>query len=517
MIASIIPLIRLPIGKDSFDYLISKDVTVTIGQLARITFNHQEIWGVVASIKEKTNVPVGKLQAIQSLGPVWLTDQQLKLADTVAKEGQASLATTLSTIVPILPKKEQVTTVIGKKTAIPQPIFKDFKLHKQLTYLRWRSFNCFNDWLLKIIGSFPQGQRLILVPTKDEGERVIKVLSKEIKTVFIHSDLKDTEKRIIWQELLTGKTKIVVCTRLGLFYPFPNLHCIFIDQEDSEHYLNKEQKPYYDARTVTGQLAKLTGAAVIASSPAPSLTSYKLPSQLVTFNGGKGPQITTLELTGGLLDNPTIKEKIIKTIQQGKSVLVYHNRLGYNRFTTCRDCGYLLGCDVCKLPLKFSNRHNGWLCYRHEGVVKAGTCPVCHGVSWLTKSWGKEKIADVVKQWLGEEKLDALVLEIDKEVGMPKQWPYKPMVIVSTKTNWMMLPWEQIGLIFIPLLELDMNRPDQLAILESYQTISYFYALLNKDGELLIQTFDPQQEIIKTVVKDAYRDLYRKEKNPLTL
>ena len=67
------------------------------------------------------------------------------------------------------------------------------------------------------------------------------------KPAIWHSKITKKNKRIIWQNIINGKIKLVVGARSSLFLPFKNLGLIVVDEEHDSSY-KQDEGIRYNAR-----------------------------------------------------------------------------------------------------------------------------------------------------------------------------------------------------------------------------------------------------------------------------
>ena len=89
----------------------------------------------------------------------------------------------------------------------------------------------------------------------------------------IHSGLSDKERTEEWEKIVTGKSLIVLGTRVAIFAPVKNLKVLIVDEEYETTY-KQDQNPKYDARTVAGYLTKNWGVVTILGSATPSIEAF---------------------------------------------------------------------------------------------------------------------------------------------------------------------------------------------------------------------------------------------------
>jgi primosomal protein N' (replication factor Y) len=98
---------------------------------------------------------------------------------------------------------------------------------------------------------------------------------------------------------------------------------------------------------------------------------------------------------GKVMISPQLKDAIQKTLDEGKQVILFQNRRGYNPYLICGTCGFIPQCTHCDVSLtlhKFSNKLHCHYC--GSTYPKLVVCPACGSQAWLEKNFGTEKIEE---------------------------------------------------------------------------------------------------------------------------
>ena len=199
-----------------------------------------------------------------------------------------------------------------------------------------------------------------------------------------HSKITKKNKKIIWQNIVNNKIKLVVGARSSLFLPFKKLGLIVVDEEHDSSY-KQDEGLRYNARDMAISRASIENIPIILATSIPSLETYNnvknkkynstklkkryknflLPSaEIVNLNLNKKNKniwldIKTLNLARKYLDNK-------------QQVLFFLNRRGYAPFLICKKCGLKLVCPNCSVFLTFHKHLNKAMCHHcgHKSSIK---------------------------------------------------------------------------------------------------------------------------------------------------
>ena len=199
-----------------------------------------------------------------------------------------------------------------------------------------------------------------------------------------HSKITKKNKKIIWQNIVNNKIKLVVGARSSLFLPFKKLGLIVVDEEHDSSY-KQDEGLRYNARDMAISRASIEDIPIILATSIPSLETYNnvknkkynstklkkryknflLPStEIVNLNLNKKNKniwldIKTLNLARKYLDS-------------NQQVLFFLNRRGYAPFLICKKCGLKLVCPNCSIFLTFHKHLNKAMCHHcgHKSSIK---------------------------------------------------------------------------------------------------------------------------------------------------
>ena len=100
----------------------------------------------------------------------------------------------------------------------------------------------------------------------------------------------------------------------------------------------------------------------------------------------------------------TLIAKIHQSLKNKKQVLLFINRRGMSTFVSCRDCGYVVKCPNCDLPLTFHYNNLTLQCHHCNYSSKLPTyCPTCKSLAIKYFGTGTERVEQELKKILKEE------------------------------------------------------------------------------------------------------------------
>jgi primosomal protein N' (replication factor Y) len=119
-------------------------------------------------------------------------------------------------------------------------------------------------------------QALVLVPEIALTPQTVRRFAVRFpgRTGLLHSALSDGERYDTWRRARLGLLPVMVGARSAAFAPLAHLGLIVVDECHDDSYYQSENPPYYHAREVAVEMARLAGAVCLLGSATPDLTSY---------------------------------------------------------------------------------------------------------------------------------------------------------------------------------------------------------------------------------------------------
>ena len=212
---------------------------------------------------------------------------------------------------------------------------------------------------------------------------------------LLHSGLPAAARRGEWERLRSGRSRICVGARSALFAPLARLGLVVVDEEHDDAY-KQDQDPRYDARRAAEELARRSGALLLAGSATPRVDSFVRWRRIELSRRADGSALPPVEVVAapapGRLTQTAVDalEELVR--RRGKAIVLL-NRRGFAPYASCRSCGETLGCPNCDVALVY-HRAQGALRCHHCGHAEAlrGRCRNCGSVSLALAGAGTEQL-----------------------------------------------------------------------------------------------------------------------------
>jgi primosomal protein N' (replication factor Y) len=377
-------------------------------------------------------------------------------------------------------------------------------------------------------------QAIVLLPEIGLTDQMLKIFSARFghEVVTWHSNITAKEKRQAWEKMISGKASIIVGARSAIFAPFSNLGLIIIDEEHENSYY-QEQNPKYHAREVGLKRGMLEGATVLLGSATPSLeTSYKASTGeygLATLNNRiKARPLPKVEIVDLRLElqkgnfsifSELLHAKIKERLEAKEQVILFINRRGYNNFFICRDCGYNVRCKSCDISLTYhatSQELKCHYCGYRQSIPEA--CPKCGSARIRGFGIGTERVEQEVNKYFPTARVarldtDMAKRDYRKEV-LNKFKAGKIDILVGTQMIAKGFDFHGVTLVGVISADLSLNMPDFRARERTFQLLTQVAGRAGrgeKAGEVVIQTYWPENEVVLAAQKQDYKGFYQSE------
>lgn len=349
---------------------------------------------------------------------------------------------------------------------------------------------------------------------------------------ILHSSLTVAQRYSEWQKVKNGKIKIVIGTRSAVFAPVDNLGLLIIDEEHDKSY-KSDSNPRYNAKTIAKYLCYKHNACLIMGTATPSLdTMYETEHgdtnlfRLTTrYNRKPLPDVLfsdmKKEVQRGNVSpiSSLLKEEISRNLMQGEQTLLFINRRGTNKLVSCNCCGYIFECPKCSVGLTYHGEENRLIChYCGYSRPVPKICPECGGdLDFI--GIGTQKVADEIeKLFPGNE-----IVRIDSDTVMKAGSHQLLFDRFANNNSPFMIGTQMItkGLDFGNVTLVGIIDADQVLYSGNYTAAEDTFSLItqvigrsgrsDKPGRAVIQTFTPENEVLRLAAKQDYMSFYRSE------
>ena len=482
-----------------------------------------------------------------------LTPKQLEIVELIKKHGRVLKSSIKSSIVSTLIKKnvlkevyEEVYRLNNEEKVVDQKI--NLTREQELVFNKIKeSVNQFQPFLL--FGVTGSGKTLVyikiieyvlhfnkevivLVPEISLTPQIVSRFKKKFGNLIaiLHSGLSAGEKYDEWRKIERGEVKIVIGARSAIFAPFKNLGLIVIDEEHSDSY-KQENNPKYSTIDIALWRAKYHNCCVVLGSATPSIESYVRAKnniyallEMKNRYNNNFPDIHLINMRDSIKNGYKIISKelfdaINLRLERHEQTIILLNRRGYATNVTCHDCGYVVKCKYCDIPLTYHKSSNTLRChYCRYALPLVKTCPVCKSKNIDYFGLGTQRLEEELNHMF-KARIVRMDVDTTSKKGAHEKFikdflEQKYDILLGTQMIAKGLDFPNVTLVGVINGDATLNMPDFRSGERTFQLLNQIAGRsgrATKKGEVFIQAFNTDHYSIVLATKNDYETFAREE------
>ncbi len=376
---------------------------------------------------------------------------------------------------------------------------------------------------------------LLLVPEVALAQSMWSVFRSVLgeKVTIYHSELSIRERYDQWLKIMRGDTYLVIGPRSALFTPLKKLGIIIVDEEHDFSYKQEEGTRIHvrDCALLRGEIEDVP---VILGSSMPSVDSFykceigkfklieiqKRPDPYLT------PQIELIDMKGEgknkkrSIISKRLLEALEDTINKKMQAIVFLNRRGFNRIHICSECGRIIRCKDCDMPMIFHLKDNRLICH-HCGFSQEMemACSFCKIGKIRAYGFGTERLERELKRLFPQKNIirfdrDSVKTKTEEEEILKELSEGNIDILIGTQMITKAYEFSNVALIGVISADLSLVFPDFRAPERTFQLLSQLISLAQKDGvrrRVIVQSFNPSHYAILNAINSDYLSFYKRE------
>lgn len=385
------------------------------------------------------------------------------------------------------------------------------------------------------------------------------------RVAVLHSALTDGERYDTWRRARAGLVDVVIGPRSALFVPFSSLGLIVLDEEHDDSYKQEAPRPRYHARDVALRLAQLHDATVILGSATPSLETYhrakrgelhlqEMPRRIMGHTrrlqelqaryhvrtvryepmGNEAiegrylplPPVQIVDLRAELqagnrsIFSRALQRAMDEALAGGEQVILFLNRRGSATFVLCRDCGFVVRCPQCDVPLTYHGHRARLVCHHcNHREPQPDDCPQCGGSRIRYFGLGTEQVERAVR----EHWPNARLLRWDRDTARSHEAHTNILrrfaggsadVLVGTQMIAKGLDLPLVTVVGVISADTALNLPDFRSAERTFQLLTQVAGRAGRGllgGQVVIQTYHPDHYAVVAASTHDYQAFAEKE------
>ncbi len=352
------------------------------------------------------------------------------------------------------------------------------------------------------------------------------------KIAIFHSGLSNGEKYDEYLKIYNNEIDIVVGTRSAIFTPLINIGLIIIDEEHSDTY-HQDVNPRYSAIDMAKFRSAFNKCPLILGSATPTLESmvrakkgvYELLTLTKRYNNLELPTTKIVDMETEMKKRRTVisellENKIRDRLEKREQVIILLNRRGYSTIVTCHNCGYTYKCPQCDISLTYHKSNSSLKCH-YCGYTKYldKLCPQCKDDSLSYLGLGTEKLENTLSKMFESAKILRMDVDTTSTKGSHEKIitsfkNHEADILLGTQMISKGLDFPLVTLVGVINADTSLNLPDFRAGEKTFELlyqVSGRAGRADKNGEVIIQSFNPTNPYLIFVKDNSYEKFYNYE------
>ena len=380
-------------------------------------------------------------------------------------------------------------------------------------------------------------QALLLLPEIALTSQVINRLKRYFgdKVGVYHSRFSASQRVEVWNRTLAqgkGAYQVLLGARSALLLPFHDLALVIVDEEHDPSYKQQDPAPRYHARDAALYLAAMWKARVVLGSATPSIESYwgvqngryGLSTITQRYGGFSLPEVQIVDMREAHRNHEvhghfskTLLTAIDEALARHEQVILYQNRRGFSLRLECDDCHQVPQCIHCDVSLVYHKTSNSLRChYCGYSIPVPSECPACHSTHLRMMGVGTERIEEDLQIMYP----DAMVARMDLDSTIQKNQYMELLndfqnrridILVGTQMVTKGLDFEHVSVVGVVNADNIWSYPNFRSYERTFQQLTQVSGRAGRHGSggrVIIQTFNPQHQVLADVMDNDYRHLY---------
>lgn len=549
------------LGSKTFSYLIPDNLKgeIQIGQAVSVPFGRRKenlkAYVVGFSSYLEQGIKPKAIDEILEKNPLF-SFQYLKLLEWVSNYYFCDIQTVLNTALPQKFFEKNVKKY--RKPKIKNEIYENIKLKnnhelsdEQLkVYNEIKRINAKTSLLYGITGSGKTEIYFKLIEdTINAGKNVI-FMAPEIALVsqltmrsierfgadsiaIWHSSITEAEKYETWKKLRNNEIKILFGARSAVFAPIKDIGLIIIDEEHDSSYKQTMPNPRYNARDVAKKICELYDSKLVLGSATPSIESYyeaintnSLFTLKTRFNSASLPKVVIVDMReeraekNYTLFSRTLVKNVKETIEKGNQVIFLINRRGYSSYTQCLECGAVVECKKCAIPMIYHAQSNSYKCHYCNSELKAPIkCPKCGSDALENFGVGVQKVELQAMEIFKDYKIARLdsdsLTRKNEHIEILKKFQNKQIdILIGTQMIAKGLDNKNVTLVGVINADLSFNLPDYRSSERGFSILTQVAGRSGRgeeEGKVIFQTYNEDNVFLKNAQSQDFESFYKNE------
>jgi primosomal protein N' (replication factor Y) len=373
--------------EQSFTYAVPDQFTelLSVGSIVQVQFKNTKHNGLVVAIEPRSKRNLLSIEGLRATNV--FSSKQMAFFEKVAERYLANFGQLILKSLPQLNKSTQLqgrsfseipgNSMTGRRSFVPVSLDNS-------------NFQVMSKYLNSAHNE--PGSTLLIFPTLKALEefRDAWLKGQGINHIEVGAHLSPTQRRLVFEKLLTLENLVILGLRSGIFIPARDLARIYILDESSPQY-TEQRSPYWNLRDVSLLRSEAEGCEVVFFGHGCSAELQRL----MDLNWVKPTRTnSSLILTKRIQSSPSSYFEIIRNGLKQGPVLVCLATKDYAPGFVCRNCRNRARCK-CGGLLSLKDKGSA-ACSICDAVLNDWRCVECQSMQYLVYRSGAKKVVEEI-------------------------------------------------------------------------------------------------------------------------
>jgi len=374
---------------------------------------------------------------------------------------------------------------------------------------------------------------IVLVPEIALTRHLMGSFNRRFENMAVlHSGMADSERYEAWQRIKNREVNLVLGTRSAIFAPISDIGLIIIDEEHENTY-KQEDNPKYHACEVARKRAELDNAVIVYGSATPAIDTFframsgdiDLLKMSQRVSRLPGPRIHIQDMRKAPQNKRSciselLRQKIQQNIIEKQQSILFLNRRGYSPITICSECGSVVKCPACSVGLNYHEDKKMNICHycNYQEEIQS-RCSSCGSTYIKLTGFGTQKVEKEAKKMFPGARIERLDQDSSRVRGvqtdiLERMKNREIDILIGTQMVARGLDFPAVALVGIIDADSMLNIPDYRAGERAFQLIVQSSGRAGRGkipGEVVIQTYNPDNPVINMAAEQDYNSFYFEE------